>query len=170
MGLSEITLQLIAFRVLALLILAAVQGGIVAGTAVLLGDKGPKYDGRLTLVPGSHIDLVGAISLMAFGLGWSRPVAIDPRQFRIGRMGLGVVILTGFAGMLVLAALLNALILPALTALPLYAGLTAAAFFRAASNMSIWFALLCLLPFPPLTGGCCCLRSVSGFRGKQAGS
>ena len=50
MWLSEITLQSIAFRVLALLIIAGIHGGIVAGAAVLLGDKGPKYDGRLTIL------------------------------------------------------------------------------------------------------------------------
>ncbi len=153
MWLSEITLQLIAFRVLALLIIAGVHGGIVAGAAVFLGDEGPKYDGRLTIVPARHIDLVGAVSLIFFGLGWAKPMAVDAQQFRIGRAGIVVVILAGFVGLLVTAALLDALILPALTTLPLTAGLTTAAFLRAASSLSIWFALLGLIPIPPLTGG-----------------
>ena len=54
---------------------------------------------------------------------------------------------------MVLAALLDALALPALTTLPLTAGLATAAFLRAASSLSIWFALLGLVPIPPLTGG-----------------
>ena len=153
MWLSEITLQLIAFRVLALLIIAGVHGGIVAGAAVFLGDEGPKYDGRLTIVPARHIDLVGAVSLIFFGLGWAKPMAVNAQQFRIGRAGIVVVILAGFVGLLVTAALLDALILPALTTLPLTAGLTTAAFLRAASSLSIWFALLGLIPIPPLTGG-----------------
>ncbi len=37
--------------------------------------------------------------------------------------------------------------------MPLTAGLTTAAFLRAASSLSIWFALLSLIPIPPLTGG-----------------
>jgi len=141
MWLSELTLQSIAFRVLALLIIAGVHGGIVAGAAVFLGDKGPKYDGRLTIVPASHIDLVGAISLIIFGLGWAKPMAVDAGQFRIGRFGIIVVILAGFVGLIVTAALLDALILPALTTLPHTAALTTAAFLRAASSLSIWFAL-----------------------------
>ncbi len=80
MWLSEITLQSIAFRVLALLIIAGIHGGIVAGAAVLLGDKGPKYDGRLTIVPTRHIDFVGAVGLIIFGFGWAKPMAIDARQ------------------------------------------------------------------------------------------
>ena len=148
-----ITFQSIAFRVLALLIIAGVHGGIVAGVAVLLGDKGPKYDGRLTIMPASHIDLVGAFSLIIFGFGWAKPMAIDARQFRTGRIGIVVVILAGFVGLLITAALLDALILPALTNFPHTAALTIAAFLRAASSLSIWFALLGLIPIPPLTGG-----------------
>ena len=153
MGLPDITLQSIAFRVLALLIIAGVHGGVVAAVAVYLGDKGPKYDGRLTIVPTSHIDLVGAISLVIFGFGWAKPIAIDARQFRIGRIGGVVVVLAGFAGLLVTTALLGALVLPALTTLPHTAALTTAAFLRTASDLSIWFALLGLIPIPPLTGG-----------------
>lgn len=151
--LSDFTLQSLAFRVLALLIIAGVHGGAVAGTAVLLGDKGPKYDGRLTILPASHIDLVGTISLIILGLGWAKPIDVDARQFRIGRSGVVVVVLAGFVGLLVTAAVLDALILPALTTLPHTAGLTTAAFLRAASSLSIWFALFSLIPIPPLAGG-----------------
>ena len=153
MGVSDLTLQSLAFRGLTLLIIAGVHGGIVAGTAVLLGDKGPNYDGRLTIVPAGHVDLFGAIGLIIFGLGWTKPMAIDARQFRVGRSGIVVVILAGFVSLLVTAALLDALIRPALTTLPHTAGLTTAAFLRAASSLSIWFALFNLIPVPPLTAG-----------------
>jgi hypothetical protein len=153
MGLTDLTLQSIAFRGLALLIIAGVQGAIVAWAAVLLGDKGPKYDGRLTVVPTNHIALVGAMSMIIFGLGWAKPVAIDARQFRVGLLGIFGVVIGSFAGLLLLAALLDALVLPALTTLPLTAGLTTAAFLRDSSSLSIWFALFGLIPVPPLTGG-----------------
>lgn len=153
MGPSDVTVQSIAFRVLALLIIAGVHGGTVAAAAVFLGDKGPKYDGRMTLVPASHIDLAGAIGLIVFGLGWAKPLDVDARQFRIGRTGVVAVILAGFVGLLVTAALLDALIRPALTTLPHTAALTTAAFLRVASSLSLWVALLGLVPVPPLTGG-----------------
>jgi len=162
MELSNFTLQSIAFRVVALLIIAGVHGAAVAGAAVLLGDRGPKYDGRLTLSPAGHIDPSGAASLILFGIGWTRPVAIDPGQFRAGRIGAVLVVLAGFAALCLTAACLHALIRPALTTLPDSAALTTAAFLRVAGDLAIWFALLSLLPVPPLTGGL--LPEAAGLR------
>jgi hypothetical protein len=42
---------------------------------------------------------------------------------------------------------------PALTMLPYTAGLTVAAFLRVAAEIGVWFALLGLVPLPPLPGG-----------------
>ena len=165
MWLTDLTLQSIGFRVLTLLIIVGIQGGILAGTAVLLGDKGPKYDGRLTIVPFSHIDFAGAISLIIFGLGWAKPMDIDSQQFRVSSVGIIATILAGFIGLLVTATLLNELVLTALTTLPLTVGLATAAFLRAASSLTIWFALLNLIPIPPLTGGL--LISTIGIRVPQ---
>lgn len=148
-----LTFQIIAFRVAALLLIAGVQGFAIAGTAVLLGDKGPKYDGRMTSWPAGHIDLVGAAGLIVFGLGWTKPVAVDPGELRAGPAGLLACVLAGFAALLALAAILALLTLPALTMLPHTAALTGAAFLRAAANLSIWCALFSLVPIPPLAGG-----------------
>ena len=153
MWLSELTLQSIAFRVLALLIIAGIHGGVVAGAAVLLGDKGPKYDGRLTAAPFAHLDILGGVCLILFGLGWTKPIALDAGLFRAGRAGLVLVVLAAFAALLATATLLLLLALPALTVLPDTAGLATAAFFRVAARLCIWFALFNLLPIPPLTGG-----------------
>jgi hypothetical protein len=153
MWLTELTLQSIGFRVLTLLIIVGIHGGILAGTVFLLGDKGPKYDGRLTIVPFSHIDFVGAISMVIFGLGWAKPIDIDSQQFRIRRFGIVATILIGFVGLLVTATLLNKLVLTALTTLPFTVGIATAEFLRGASSLTVWFALLSLIPIPPLTGG-----------------
>jgi hypothetical protein len=64
------------------------------GTACALGDQGPRYDGRLKLSPLAHIDLLGFASGVLFAVGWIKPVAIDPKALRIGRMGLVVVVAT----------------------------------------------------------------------------
>jgi len=162
MWLTDLTLQSIGFRVLTLLIIVGIQGGILAGTSVLLGDKGPKYDGRLTIVPFSHIDFAGAISLIIFGLGWAKPMDIDSQQFRVSSVGIIATILAGFVGLLVTATLLNELVLPALTTLPFTVGIATAEFLRGASSLTIWFALLSLIPIPPLTGGL--LISTIGIR------
>ena len=153
MWLSDLTLQTIGFRVLTLMLIVGIQGGILAGTVVLLGDKGPKYDGRLTVVPTNHIDFVGAISLIIFGLGWAKSMDIDSQQFRVRSLGIVTTILIGFVGLLVTAILLNKLVLAALTTLPFTLGIATAEFLRTASSLTIWFALLSLIPIPPLTGG-----------------
>lgn len=153
MWLSEITLQLVFFRILALLIMTGVQGFILAGTALLLGDRGPRFDGRLTVSPTHHMDLVGTVCAVFFGIGWGKPMRVDGKELRTGPIGIVLVIVAGFLGLLVLAALMSALILPALTSLPHAAGLATAAFLRSAGSMTIWFALFGLLPIPPLAGG-----------------
>ncbi len=153
MWLSDLTLQIIGFRVLTLVLIVGIQGGILAGTALLLGDKGPKYDGRLTVIPTNHIDFVGAICLIIFGLGWAKSMDIDSQQFRVRSLGIVTTILFGFVGLLVTAILFNELVLVALTTLPFTLGIATAEFLRTASSLTIWFALLSLIPIPPLTGG-----------------
>ena len=46
--------------------------------AKLLGDPTAEQSGRLTLNPFSHIDPMGALSMALFGIGWAKPVPINP--------------------------------------------------------------------------------------------
>ena len=45
----------------ALILFIAVQGGAVATAAVALGDKGVRHDGRLSVNPLIHLDLIGLL-------------------------------------------------------------------------------------------------------------
>lgn len=47
-------------------------------TAKMLGDTTPERSGRLTLNPIAHIDPMGAIAILLFGIGWAKPVPINP--------------------------------------------------------------------------------------------
>lgn len=149
---SDLTLQLLVVRFLAALIIATVQGITIAAVAVLLGDKGPRYDNRLTPIPTAHVDLLGLGTLMLTGFGWSRPVAIDAGQLRFGQWGLVISALAGSLALLVAAWLILLLVVPLLTLLPYTAGLTAAAFVRSTAQLCVWMALFTLLPAPPLAG------------------
>ncbi|MGV8989380.1 MAG: hypothetical protein ACOH2H_24430 [Cypionkella sp.] len=148
----ELTIQLVALRLFAGIIIATVQGATIATVAVLLGDKGPRHDGRLTVLPGGHVDLLSLGSIMLTGFGWGQPVAIEAAALRIGRWGLVVVVLAGSAALLLAGYLLLMLAIPLLTLLPYTAGLTMAAFVRVAARLCVWTALFSLLPIPPLTG------------------
>ena len=50
--------------------------------AVLLGDSTPKDQGRLTLNPVPHIDIMGLVLLLFAGFGWAKPVQINPNNFK----------------------------------------------------------------------------------------
>lgn len=47
-----------------------------------LGDKTPRFQGRLTLNPISHIDPVGFILVLMFGFGWAKPVQTNPSAYK----------------------------------------------------------------------------------------
>ena len=153
MDLPNPTFAQIVFRLIALLGMAGVHGAAIAWAAVLLGDKGPRHEGRTSLWPGHHIDLVGTASVVVFGLGWTRQVEVDAAHLRTGPAGVVMVVLAGFAALLALAFLLNLAVLPVVTSLSHNAAITLAAFLRDASHLAIWLALVSLIPVPPLCGG-----------------
>jgi Zn-dependent protease len=47
-----------------------------------LGDKTPKFQGRLTLNPFVHIDIIGFIMILIMNFGWAKPVQINPSAFK----------------------------------------------------------------------------------------
>jgi Zn-dependent protease len=49
-----------------------------AWTANYFGDDTPRLNGRLTLNPLRHLDLMGSILLLVAGFGWAKPVPVNP--------------------------------------------------------------------------------------------
>lgn len=47
-----------------------------------LGDKTPRFQGRLTLNPMVHIDPIGFIMILIFHFGWAKPVQTNPSAFK----------------------------------------------------------------------------------------
>ena len=149
---ADFTLQQIVLRFCAMVLIVGIHGAVVAATACALGDPGPRYDERLRLSPLAHLDLLGFASGMLFGVGWIKPVAIDPAALRIGRIGLVVIVATAAIAILTIAVvlqLLRPLLLPFLGDTPstLTFGLI-----ETIGQLGIWFALINLFPAPPLTG------------------
>ncbi|MBQ8841961.1 MAG: site-2 protease family protein [Ruminiclostridium sp.] len=50
--------------------------------AKLLGDPTAEEHGRLDLNPIKHLDPMGTIALLFFGVGWANPVPVNPRRAR----------------------------------------------------------------------------------------
>jgi Zn-dependent protease len=49
-----------------------------AWTANYFGDDTPRMNGRLTLNPLVHLDVLGTILLLLAGFGWAKPVPVNP--------------------------------------------------------------------------------------------
>ncbi len=85
--------QDILMTLLALIIAIPVHEFAHALSAVNNGDDGPRRDGRLTIFPWDHFDLFGAIfcvvsTVVGFGLGWGKPVLVNPQVLRNPRWGM----------------------------------------------------------------------------------
>ena len=46
------------------------------------GDPTARMLGRVTLNPLKHLDPIGILCMVVFGIGWARPVPVNPRNFR----------------------------------------------------------------------------------------
>src|SRR6056297_696116 len=72
----------------------------------LLGDPTPKANGRLTLNPLAHLDLMGSLVLIITRrIGWAKPVPINPRYYKNPRKGLMIVGIAGPGSNLVMAGI-----------------------------------------------------------------
>jgi Zn-dependent protease len=74
-----------------------------AAVASLQGDQTARSQGRLTLNPIAHLDPLGSIALILAGIGWGRPVPVNPGNLRSRRLGGVMVGLAGPASNFVLA-------------------------------------------------------------------
>lgn len=119
-----------------------------AWMAVRLGDPGPRFAGRLTLNPLAHLDFLGTIMLLLVGIGFARPVQVDPTRFRRPTMDMMWVALAGPAANIILAV--GAALLLRVSAFPL--GLWLERFLIQSVWLNIALACFNLLPIPPLDG------------------
>jgi Zn-dependent protease len=63
--------------------------------ALSLGDPTAKNAGRLTLNPLRHIDPIGAVCMYLFGVGWAKPVPVNPAFFSDRRKDTILMALSG---------------------------------------------------------------------------
>ncbi|MFO7264820.1 MAG: site-2 protease family protein [Limnochordales bacterium] len=152
MLIRDLGLDALILRAAAVLLALAIHEYAHALVAVKLGDPGPKYDGRLTLNPFAHLDVVGTLMLFLFSFGWAKPVMVDPSQFKNPRRDMMWVALAGPASNILLAFGLSRLAPWIINAVPRDFAAATTAFFVVAIQLNIWLAVFNMLPLPPLDG------------------
>ena len=90
-------------RVLAALTVIPFHEAGHALAAWLLGDPTAKREGRISLNPFRHFDLVGTLCMIFAGVGWAKPVSTDPRNFKNPKWGMALTALAGPAANMILA-------------------------------------------------------------------
>lgn len=120
-----------------------------------LGDPTPRMQGRLTLNPLAHVDLLGFICLLICGFGWGKPVMINPYYYKKRRRDELLVALAGVTMNLILAVLFS---FPTKLFYSMYAqtgsGLMEIIYYIFMFTVQINLCLMIfnLIPVPPLDG------------------
>ena len=138
------------YRAPALLIALSMHEYAHAAVSDALGDPTPEREGRLTINPLAHLDMMGTLLLVICGFGWAKPVMIDPRYYRNYRTDVLKVSFAG-PGMNLFLAFLSLLLMTILGRVGML-GQGGYLFLQWIMMYNVWFAFFNLIPVPPLDG------------------
>ena len=129
--------------------------------AYRLGDPTAKNQGRLTLNPLAHLDLVGTLMMLIAGFGWAKPVPVNPFYFKGDRTkGMMLVSIAGPLTNLVLCFLAYFIYVAGngFGQIPFLS-----AFLGQFLTLNVYLAVFNLIPIPPLDGS----KILAGFLPKS---
>lgn len=119
--------------------------------AYLLGDKTAKNQGRLTLNPLEHIDLMGFLALLFFRFGWAKPVPINYNNLKKPKRDGALIALAGPLSNFILGAVLF-IIFQIFYTIGTELSMSVADFCVITAQISIGLGVFNLIPVPPLDG------------------
>ena len=121
--------------------------------AYKLGDTTAKEQGRLTLNPLKHIDIIGLIMMAFFHFGWAKPVPVNMYRFKNPKRGMAITALAGPVSNIIIAVVFMALygfLWPLLYASGV--GSVILDMINTTAIISIGFGIFNIIPIPPLDG------------------
>jgi Zn-dependent protease len=138
-----------AYYLLALILILTVHEAAHAWVAMRLGDPTAQRAGRVSLNPIRHLSFLGTIMLFIVGIGWGKPVPINPRNFKNPMRDQAITAIAGPAANLLLAVLAA---IP-ISYLPETEGtIGVLAFCEAVMLLSLVLFVFNMIPVPPLDG------------------
>ena len=141
-------------RLIAVLLILPIHEAAHGWMALRLGDPTAKMQGRLTLNPFAHLNLIGTLALLLVGFGWAEPVPINPLYFKKPKRDCALVALAGPLSNM-LFALIAALLGHAFGIWGLLRGIAGEwilQFLVYFVSINISLAVFNLIPIPPLDG------------------
>lgn len=120
----------------------------------ILGDPTPKRQGRLSLNPAKHLDLVGTLCLIFFHVGWAKPVVVNSDYYKKPKLGMFLVALAGPL-MNIIIAIISLIILAIIIKFIPYEPTVFNVswnFLTYLAIINIGLAIFNLIPIPPLDG------------------
>jgi len=121
-------------------------------TAKKCGDTTSEEQGRITLNPLKHIDLIGFIMLLVAGFGWAKPVHFNERNLRNPKTDVMKIAVAGPISNALLAIFLSLILALILKLHPdsYYSVLTEVFLYGIYINWGLF--IFNLIPLPPLDG------------------
>lgn len=148
-------------RLMTLFLVMPVHEAAHALVARWLGDDTAERQGRISLNPFAHLDLMGSILIVLTGFGWAKPVQVNPNRMKNPRGGYALTALAGPVSNL-LVAFLSILVWACLlcTEKGMYdymsgeiTGMTSVLMLlQFLFSVNIGLAMFNLIPVPPLDG------------------
>ena len=122
--------------------------------AYRLGDPTARNLGRLTLNPVKHLDPIGTIAMVLFGIGWAKPVPINTRYFKKPKRDMALTALAGPVSNFLLSFIVFAIGAVVNEFIPYdsIAAVFVLQWIMLFSYLNLYLAVFNLIPIPPFDG------------------